>query len=190
MSVIQKKIESLDGYLFSIKRDTENGWYYLEVGLPKSWIFRGNDIINCKKINEWDEGNLIQIEPNENNVTIDDLIKFTHIILKTNEKIIAKEKEFEEKITKIKEELNVERNEFFSELDSLRDKSFSAFDYKLNDAEATKNKKRGRPKGSKVKKTEEKQSLSTENDGKKTEEKQSLPSKEEDKKQETIVNNE
>lgn len=151
MAIVEETLKPLDGYLFAIKRDTVNGWYYLEVGLPKSWIYRGNDIIDCVKLNEWNAGNLIKVTPKVEGITLDDLIKFTQLILDTNAKILEKVHEFEEKIKQVKESLNADKIGFNKELDDLREQSFGAFDYNSN-ITPVKKRGRGRPKGSTTKK--------------------------------------
>lgn len=164
MGVVHEILESLDVYLYTIKRDPVNGWYFLEVGLPKTWIFRGNDIIDCKKIEikNWKDGHLVEITPKIRDVTVDDLLRFTQLILETNTKIIEKEQEFMKKIQEVKQALTAEKDEFYKELDDLKDKSFSAFDFKttrppnsvnldLNEQDDDSKRGRGRPKGSKNK---------------------------------------
>lgn len=132
MGLIHKKIDSLSGYLISIKRDTLKGWYYLEVGLPANWIFKGNDIIDCETLHETKEGYLIKIAPKDEEVSVDDLIKFTQIILNTNFKILSKQQEFEKKINSVKTKLNSEKEDFYKKLDDLKEKSFSTFDNNVN----------------------------------------------------------
>jgi len=156
MSIIQDSLEPLSGFLFSIKRDTVKGWYFLEVGLPKSWVYKGNDVISCEKTGEWDKGILLSIAPLVKGVTVDDLIIFASLILETNNKIVEKEKEFVDRIETVKNELQKQKDVFYKELDDLKEKSFSLFDFKKDDEEKE-NKGRGRPKGSKNKKKDAKE---------------------------------
>ena len=151
MSIIQDSLEPLNGYLFSIKRDTVKGWYFLEVGLPKSWVYKGNEVISCEKIGGWDKGILLSISPLVVGVTVDDLIIFASLILETNTKIVEKEQEFVDRIEMVKSKLQEEKDVFYKELDDLKEKSFKIFDFNKSDSDQDK-KGRGRPRGSKNKK--------------------------------------
>lgn len=157
MSIIQEGLEPLNGYLFSVKRDTVKGWYFLEVGLPKSWVYKGNDVICCNKTGSWDKGILLSIAPLVKGVTVDDLIIFATLILETNTKIVEKEKEFVDRIESVKNGLQKEKDKFYKELDDLKEKSFNLFDNKPSKEEK---KGRGRPAGSKNKKKNEKEETS------------------------------
>ena len=100
--MIEEALNAIEGYLLSIKRDTLNGWYVLEIGLPKDWIYKGNEMINCEEITKTDKGVLLKISPKEVGIKIDDLITFVQLIIDTNSQIVAKEKEFIDKMDEVK----------------------------------------------------------------------------------------
>lgn len=157
MKDIENKLSLLEGYLLSIKRNTINGWYELEIGLPKNWIYKSNKIVKCDTIKKTEAGNLIKISPIKNNVYIDDLISFVELIIETNSKIAEKEKQFTSQMDQVKKDLENKAKEFYKELDELREKSFDKFnsETKKNTTNPTANtttkKSKGRPKGSKNK---------------------------------------
>lgn len=124
MKTIELALHPIDGYLISITRDPENGWYVLEIGLPIKWVFDENTKIGCEVTEEYDEGKIIKISPKKTGIVIDDLINFVEIIIQTNEKIAEKEKQFTDKMAEMKGMLEKEANNFFKELDELRDNSF------------------------------------------------------------------
>lgn len=124
MKIVEEALQPITGYLISITRDTINGWYEFEIGLPAKWVFADNDDINCEIINETDEGKLIKISPLNQNIGIDDLIAFVETIIITNQKIADKEKEFETKMNELKNHLEDEARKFYEELDSLKEVSF------------------------------------------------------------------
>lgn len=127
MKNIEAALQSVDGYLVSIKRNTVNGWYELEVGLPVKWVFDENSEIKCEVLNKNDVGVLVKISPKNENIVIDDLIGFVKIIIDTNQKIAEKEKEFTDRMERMKDMLETEARKFYEELDELRNNSFKQY---------------------------------------------------------------
>lgn len=124
MKTIELTLEPTDGYINSFTRNTIEGWWELEIGLPKTWVYDENTQIDCEIIFENDLGKLIKVFPKKTGVTIDDLVSFIEIIIQTNEKIAVKEKEFTDKIQKMKNILEEEAVQFYEELDELKENSF------------------------------------------------------------------
>jgi len=134
MKPIQAALAPTDGYITSFIRNTVEGWWEIEVGLPASWIFDENTKIGCEITMENDAGKLIRVFPKIEGVVIDDLVAFVEVVIETNEKIAAKEKEFTDRIQKMKDILEKEAIEFYEELDELKENSF-----KKNNADFDKN---------------------------------------------------
>jgi hypothetical protein len=128
-NTIDLELQGVTGYLISIKRDTKNGWYELEIGIPKNWVYDENDEIKCEILDESATGKLINVAPKNVDILIDDLIAFVEIIIETNEKIAEKENEFKNKMEEMKGLLEKEAKKFYQELDELRENSFAT----LND---------------------------------------------------------
>lgn len=149
MKEIDLALQPISGYLISIKRNTVDGWYELEIGLPKTWVFDENNKISCEVLNESDSGKLIKISPRKSDVLIDDLISFVEIIIKTNQQIAEKELEFSEIMQEMKGVLEDKAKKFYKELDELKESSFKIAGDKFVDALEDEKPKRGRPKGSK-----------------------------------------
>ena len=124
MKTIEAALAAVDGYLISIARDTVNGWYEIEVGLPPNWVFDENDKIGCEVLIDEEEGKLVKITPKKPDVVIDDLIGFLEIIKITNEKITEKEKQFTESLEEKKRELEIFAKGFYDDLDELKENSF------------------------------------------------------------------
>jgi hypothetical protein len=125
MKLIEQALNATGGYINTISRDTVHGWWVLEVGLPKSWVYDNNQKIDCETVFENDLGCMIKISPKTDDVVIDDLISFVEIIISTNEKIALKEKEFTDKMQEMKNVLENEAKKFYQELDDLKEKSFN-----------------------------------------------------------------
>jgi hypothetical protein len=124
MKQIELALESTNGYIKSFNRNTEKGWWEIEVGLPISWVYDENSKIGCEIINENEIGKLIKVFPKLNGVVIDDLINFIEIIIVTNQKIAEKEKQFTDKMQEMKNHLEDEANKFYKELEELKENSF------------------------------------------------------------------
>lgn len=129
MNTIDLALQAVTGYLISITRNTKNGWYELEIGIPKNWVYDESDEIACEILDESSTGKLINIAPKNEDVLIDDLIAFVKIIIETNERIAIKEQEFKDKMEEMKASLEKEAKKFYQELDELRENSFAT----LND---------------------------------------------------------
>jgi len=124
MKIIQEALAPTDGYITSFKRNTVEGWWEIEVGLPKAWVFDENNKIKCEILAEAEMGKLIKISPKNNKVVIDDLILFVEIIIETNKRIAEKEKQFTDKMEEMKGVLEQEAKKFYKELDDLKESSF------------------------------------------------------------------
>lgn len=149
MKTIESALHPTDGYITAFTRNTVEGWWELEVGIPKSWVFNENNEIKCEVISESDFGKLIKVSPKNANVVVDDLVSFVEIIIKTNEKIAEKEQEFGNEMAEMKKMLEEKAKKFYQELDELKENSFK----KNNDdfvkslqSEKEEKKRVGRPK--------------------------------------------
>ena len=149
MKTIESALHPTDGYITAFTRNTVEGWWELEVGIPKSWVFNENNEIKCEVISESDFGKLIKVSPKNANVVVDDLVSFVEIIIKTNEKIAEKEQEFGNEMAEMKKMLEEKAKKFYQELYELKENSFK----KNNDdfvkslqSEKEEKKRVGRPK--------------------------------------------
>ncbi|MFA5366389.1 MAG: hypothetical protein WC333_00500 [Dehalococcoidia bacterium] len=124
MKTVESVLEPVTGYLLSMERNPEKGWYELKVGIPKSWVYGDNKSIGCEIITETDEGKLIKISPKNYSVVIDDLISFVEAIVRTNKKIAEKEKLFNQKVEQMKGAFEKEAKKFYDELELLKVNSF------------------------------------------------------------------
>lgn len=124
MKTIETALEPITGYLISITRNTVNGWYELEIGIPNTWVFDENNKIKYEVLTKSDEGKLIKISPKNNDIVIDDLVSFVEVIMETNKKIAEKEKQFTDKMAEMKGMLEQEAKKFYEELDELKANSF------------------------------------------------------------------
>jgi hypothetical protein len=124
MKIVEAALDPTDGYIHSFMRNTVKGWWEMEIGLPKAWVFDENNDISCEVLAETEMGKLIKIAPKNTKVVIDDLILFVEIIIETNKKIAEKEKQFTDKMAEMKGVLEQEAKKFYKELDELKENSF------------------------------------------------------------------
>jgi uncharacterized protein with von Willebrand factor type A (vWA) domain len=124
MKTIEAGLDPITGYLVSISRNTINGWYELEVGIPNKWEFSENEEVKCDVLNESTAGKLLKISPKNANIVIDDLVAFVELIIETNKRIAEKEKQFTDKMEEMKKMLEDEAKKFYTELDELKENSF------------------------------------------------------------------
>jgi len=129
MKAVESALESISGNFKSLYRNPMEGWYELEVGIPKNWVFNENDEIGVEVISENEIGKLLKIFPKNSNVVADDLILFVGIVIHTNKRIAEKEEEFKSQMEEMRKGLERKASEFFKELDDLKENSFK----KLND---------------------------------------------------------
>jgi len=155
MKPIEAALEPTSGYIKLFNRDTKNGWWELEIGIPKGWVFDENDEINCEVLTTNEFGKIIRVSPKNQSVVIDDLITFVEIIIETNKKIAEKEKQFTEKMEEMKGVLEEEAKKFYKELDELKENSFKHLnDNFVNKLRGTEKKAR-KPRQVKVKENTE-----------------------------------
>ena len=153
MKEVELALEPTNGYINSFTRNTVEGWWELEAGLPANWVYDENSKIGCKIIFENEVGKLVKIFPKKQNVVIDDLINYVEIIIETNKKISEKEKEFTDKMQGMKNLLEEEAKKFYQELEELKEHSFKKknddFDKSLEKAETKKPQITRKPRTSK-----------------------------------------
>ncbi len=130
MKPIDSILQPTNGYINSFTRNTVEGWWELEIGLPKTWVYDENKDIRCEILMENEIGKLIKVSPKKQNVVIDDLIVFVEIIIETNKRIAEKEKQFTDRMQEMKSLLEKEAKKFYDELDELKVNSFK----NLNDS--------------------------------------------------------
>ena len=124
MKTIESILDPITSYLISIKRNPMEGWYEMEIGIPKGWVFNENKEIKCEVLSEEETGKLIKISPKNLDIVIDDLVAFIVVIIATNKKISDKEKEFTDKMAAMRNTLEKEVKEFYEELDEIKENSF------------------------------------------------------------------
>ena len=124
MKTIESILDPITSYLISIKRNPMEGWYEMEIGIPKGWIFNENKEIKCEVLSEEETGKLVKISPKNLDIVIDDLVAFIVVIIATNKKISDKEKEFTDKMSVMRNTLEKEVKEFYEELDEIKENSF------------------------------------------------------------------
>jgi len=134
MKSIETALQPTHGYIKSFNRNPLNGWWELEIALPKAWVFDENENIKCEVITENNVGRLIKVEPKTSEIIIDDLIKFVEIIIDTNKKIAEREKEFAEKMEELKKDLEKQATNFYKELDELKENSFKNLSNKFTES--------------------------------------------------------
>jgi len=149
-TVINDKLQPVEGYLISLVRNVSEGWYEIEVGIPSHWEVGDNDDVSCETVEEYGEkGKIMRISPKNSEVVVDHLILFLEIVIKTNVEIARKEKEFVEKIAQMKEQMKEEASELFKKLEEEQRKSFQSLRSGAKNEVA---KKRGRGKKSETSK--------------------------------------
>jgi hypothetical protein len=150
MKPVETAFEPVNGYISSITRNTINGWYEIEIGIPKGWVFDENKEIKCEIITELAEGKIIKISPKSDKTVIDDILLFIGVIVETNRKIAEKEKEFTNKMEEMKNVLEQEAKKFYTELDALKENSFknlnANYEKSLGDEESEEKKRHRRTK--------------------------------------------
>jgi hypothetical protein len=124
MKPIDSILQPTNGYINSFTRNTVEGWWELEIGLPKTWVYDENKDIRCEILMENEIGKLIKVSPKKQNVVIDDLIVFVEVIIETNKRIAEKEKQFTDRMQEMKSLLEKEAKKFYDELDELKVNSF------------------------------------------------------------------
>jgi hypothetical protein len=148
MKDIEAILAPITGYMKSLYRNPQQGWYEMEIGIPKNWVFDENDEIAIETLSENEVGRMLRISPKNQNVVADDLVLFVEIIINTNQRIAEKELEFKRQMEDMKSGLETKAREFFKELDELKENSFR----KLNDnfvsglAETKKTRRKRTPK--------------------------------------------
>lgn len=121
MGVVQEALKPIEDYLISTTRNTIEGWYEIEIGIPSQWAISSNSIISCTIIEENEVGKYVKITPLSPEADIDRLYAFVELVIKVNEKISEKEALFEKRKQEMKKMFEDEALEFYKELDDMKE---------------------------------------------------------------------
>lgn len=124
MRAVEKILNKLDSYLYSIKRDTIRGWYVLEVGIPVKWTHKSTSKISSEEVGNNEKMKMIKINPNEEydgDVCIDELLDYANQIIVNNKKIEDMRASFEKKMEQIAEKLEEEYERFEEEIEEIEE---------------------------------------------------------------------
>jgi len=151
MKSIEETVKTLEGYLYLLQRNPEEGYYEIQIGVPPKWKFKSNKFIECDVLKESDKGKLISIYPKKKSVTIDDLFGFAIKIVEVNLKALEIEQQLKEKIKNFKEQLIEEQKTANEEMEDYLDSAFEEDDKEEEEEKNEKGKKRrpGRPRKNK-----------------------------------------
>jgi len=151
MKVVYNALSRISSNLISITRNTENGWYEFEIGIPATWAFKNTSEITCEILTENPVGKILRISPVVDTILIDDLIDFVSLIIETNQKIVEKENAFYKTIEDIKQMVDEKLSSHKKELEILKESSFvdltKAAEAKPVETSEPLKAKRGRPAG-------------------------------------------
>ena len=129
METIESKLKGVSGYLMSVYRNSKDGWYEIEIGLPIKWVIKETSEINCEVIQETDKGKILKISPKPNSgVIVDDLIDFLSYVVETNKRVSDKEDQLKEIIATEKKAIEDKLKTYLDELENIKVSSFD--DYK------------------------------------------------------------
>ncbi len=138
MGVIQDKLKPIFNYLISIEWNIEKEWLELIIGLPKEWEYKENKSIKCESFDETDVGRYMRLSPKNETVVVDDLVDYVEIIIKVNNEIEQKQKEFAKEMEEMKLAFQQKITDFYDTLDQEKKKSFELI---INDVDEKKQQK-------------------------------------------------
>ncbi|MFW6243344.1 MAG: hypothetical protein ACOC2W_04225 [bacterium] len=125
---INEKFKKIEDYFIKAVNNFEENRIEFEIGFPEKWYYKSNDIIKCEEDNVEGVGKILKIYPQEEGYYIEDTINFIIKTIETNNRISEMEKSFKEKMESEKEKIQKEVDNFYSQIEELREKSFDNID--------------------------------------------------------------
>lgn len=131
---INKKFKKIESYLIKIDNDLDKGVFTFQVGFPRKWFFKSNDIIECEKVADVDEGNgiILNIRPKNSEIYVDETLNFIMKTIDTNNRIAEMEEMFVKKIEEEKKKMRDEVKDFYSQIENFKEDSFEDLDDENN----------------------------------------------------------
>ena len=139
MRAVERILNKLDSYLYTIKRDTKNGWYVLEIGIPASWTYKPTNKIECNELGGNEKSVMVKINPLEDDVSVDSLLDFAVQLVNNNKKIEKMREDFELKMNDIKVKLEEEYEKFEDEIENIEENLFDKEETKIKKTEVKEN---------------------------------------------------
>lgn len=126
MGLIQNKLKSVGTYLMSITRNSSEGWYEIEIGLPFSWVIKETNKISCEIVESNDKFKIVCVSPKkDSDIVVDDLIDFLSHVVETNQRVEDKKNELATFLEAEKAALEEKMKKYYDELETIRQSSFS-----------------------------------------------------------------
>ena len=124
MKPLEEQLSKIEGFLMGIERNVIKGRYELTVGIPAKWVYKSTKNIECEELGKSEEGSLIKIFANKDNIVIDDLIEFVNIIIDTNQQIAKMQAEHQKAMEEATQKMVEQELAFGEQIDTLADTSF------------------------------------------------------------------
>lgn len=138
MGVIQDELNDIDRFIMSITKNPENDTYEFQIGVPPKWEFSSNDNINIEVITSVEQGSVLKLTTNDENIKFDDFVDFIKLIVEVNIAIEEQNKELEETLSKQKAELEAIVSKKLTEIEKMKADAFKTFEKSKNNISSTK----------------------------------------------------
>lgn len=140
MGIIQDELQKIDGFLVSIVKNPDNDTYVFEIGIPINWQYKSNDFINVNELWSSEEAVCLKLSTDDDQVTIDDFIKFIEAIIDVNILIEEENKKLEVELQKRKAEMEELVQQKILEIEQIKKSSIDSFskDNPINKKQSTK----------------------------------------------------
>lgn len=140
MGIIQDELQKIDGFLVSIKKNPDNDTYEFEIGIPIMWQYKSNDFINVTELWSSEDAVCLKLSTDDDQVTIDDFIKFIEAVVDVNILIEEENKKLNEELQKRKSEMEELVKQKILEIEQIKKTSIESFskDNPTNKRQSTK----------------------------------------------------
>ena len=140
MGIIQDELQKIDGFLVSIKKNPDNDTYEFEIGIPIMWQYKSNDFINVTELWSSEDAVCLKLSTDDDQVTIDDFIKFIEAVVDVNILIEEENKKLNEELQKRKSEMEELVKQKILEFEQIKKTSIESFskDNPTNKRQSTK----------------------------------------------------
>lgn len=118
--------QDVEDWFWKLEFNPETNSYELYLGIPNDWVYsQKNGAILIELIHELEENSIIKIYSDEENITVDDIIDISKLLISKNQELEKRKEAHRLEMEKLKDMLIEKEKNFLEYVDQVKDNTIS-----------------------------------------------------------------
>jgi len=114
--------QDVEDWFWKLEFNPETNAYELYLGIPNDWVYsQKNGTILIELIHELDENSIIKIYSEDDNITVDDIIDVSKLLISKNQELEKRKEAHRLEMEKLKDMLIEKEKNFLEYVDKVKD---------------------------------------------------------------------